>query len=162
MIKIKIFIESFLFVIILLFTGVIDKGYEFSDKEFVLTYPTTKFYFTKSETPDSRSEFSEVQKINQQNYDRILRIENKLGSFTNVFPLILVQLFVSILFVKPIKPYKSKYYIIDFLLFGGSLLLLIPLMYYVLNISSYYILLILLLNYILSFRIRNYLIGKLN
>lgn len=162
MMKLKIFIEIFLFIIILLFTGVINRGYEFSDKEFVLTYPTTKFYFTKSETPDSYNEFSEVQKKNIKDYDNILKIENKLGFFAHLIPLILVQLFISVLFIKPVKPYKSKYYIIDFLLFGGSLLLLIPLMYYILNISVYYILLTVILNYILNFRIRNYIIGKLS
>lgn len=147
-----------------LFVGLLNKSYEFYEPELCLKYPSTQFVFTKPELPDNYSD----EKLNPEmeeelaKYNETYKLNEKLGFAAPVLAHVILQLFLTFLFIKRTEKYEFRFFIIDlFLFFISSLILSIGLsiaLYYSQNLVGGAI--IFVFNFLINYKLRNFIFSK--
>lgn len=107
----RIGIIFLIFLLIIFFIGIIDKGGEFINLELGVKYPTLKIFFSQQD-------------------ESIIRLNEKLGIVGVIIPYILLQIFMTLIFIKA----KFKHLIWGIIIF---IVLLIAL-FIILNIAFFY------------------------
>ena len=147
----------------LLFVGVLNKSYEYNEPEICLKYPTLKMVFVKPDLPDNyKTDALSISVTNNLNsYNKVYNINEKLGEVGKAIAVILLQLFLTFLFIKNFKEYKISYLIFDVVFFIiSAICLFVFLELFKLNILLIASL-ILIFNLFLNYFLRNFFFNKL-
>jgi hypothetical protein len=161
MIKRKLIAILFFGICALLFVGVLNKSYEFYEPQLCLKYPTFKIFFVKPELPDDNDLSLEDNQNSQfQEYDEVYQLNQKLGASAEAIAYILVQFFISAVFLRWFKPYQMKFLIFDIILFFSSIMVFFV-AFSIYN-SNYLILLIIVFgyNFLVNYMLRNLIFNK--
>lgn len=147
------------------FVGLLNRSYEFYEPELCLKYPTTKFLFTKPELPDNYNieELNPETKKELMEYNKTYELNEKIGIAGPILAHIILQLFLTFVFIKWVEKYEFRFFIIDlFLFFISSLILSIGLsvaLYYSQNLIGAAI--IIVFNYLINYKLRNFIFFKM-
>ena len=160
MIKTTKIIAIILGLFIVFFIGFINESNEYFMPEIGLKYPSTEYIFNRPDLPDDYNSVSEkfILEKSQKDYFKNHELNKKLGIFSPIICLFILQLFLSLLFLKSINEYNLRNFIVDVFLF----LLSIFVLYVALGIIQIYFkkllfifIGILIINLIINFAFRN-------
>nr|WP_315222331.1 hypothetical protein [uncultured Flavobacterium sp.] len=165
MIKFKIILLIIIGLIAWLFVGIINKSQEYYEPELCLKYPTLQIKLNKPYL----SENLEINKLNKEtrgeyiSYAKNYNLIEKLVYVGAILPFIILQFFLSVLFIKFIAKYSFRVFLFDILLFIISFAFLcffLTLGFFHYKNIVLYVLGILIFNLILNFFTRNFILIK--
>ena len=149
-----------LLLIIWLFTGFLNRSYEFYEPELCVKFPpSTQLFLSYPDLPDhySLQDLPEESRRHLLLYNKYVKLNDALGIWSVLIPASLIQLFLFVLFSHNKQPYKSSYFMIDSMLFIVALAVLIIGIY---TQKPVLLLLSLPFNYLLNHEVRNYLFAS--
>ena len=144
-----------------LFVGILNKGYEYYQPQVCLKYPTLKMVFVKPDLADNETEsLTALASKNVEEYNRVYQINERLGEASKLIAVILIQFFLTFLFVRFLKNYAVKVFVLDVVLFILSALVLFTMLELFSKEWVVIILSILLFNFLINYLCRNLLVSK--
>jgi hypothetical protein len=120
--KMKLYLIIIFGLCSLLFVGMLNKGYEYYEPEICLKYPTFKMIFIKPDLPDDykTNELPIPIKKELNQYNRVYEINENLGDVAKLIAVIILQLFLTFVFIKLFEKYALRYFVFDVFLFFFS------------------------------------------
>lgn len=160
MIKSRFLILIFLGLFIIFFIGIINKSNEFYEPELCIKYPSYKIFINNSDNYDTKI-LNEETKKQVLAFTRNYNLNEKLGIISPILAFSLLQLFLTFLFIKYNSKYNIRNFFVDVILFLFLLLLLFILLTVCFYYNKYFLIIIfiiLLFNYVVNYKIRNFII----
>jgi hypothetical protein len=163
--KMKLYLVIIFGLCAILFVGILNKGYEYYEPEICLKYPTFRMVFLKPDLADNYkiNELLISTKKKLIQYNKVYALNERLGEAAKIIAVVLLQLFLTFLFIKFFEKYQYRYLIIDVLLFlfSAFTLFILTSLGLIKNNKLVLIVLIVVFNFLFNYLLRNFFFSKM-